>query len=84
MYFRLPLVYQLTIKEKTMKTQIIALTKAQVKEQIKFAAKYKALIEKELSYGDLMNLDNINIYAKAMKAHSALAQNGCVEIPINA
>lgn len=59
-----------------MKIAIYTLTAEEVKEQEQAIAKYEALIQKEISMGDLMNLENVQTYAKAIKKHSSLINNG--------
>ena len=54
------------------------LTQTQIAEQIKFAAKYLELINKELSYKDLINLENVTSYTESYKRHCEIARNGYV------
>lgn len=61
-------------------TTIIKLSEKEIAEQKNYAAKYNALIQKELSYKDLMNLENVAKYTKAYQYHCKLAQSGQVEI----
>jgi len=55
-------------------TQEVATAKVQ-------ADKYYALIQKELSMGDLVNLDNITRYTVEYKTQMALVQNPYIEMP---
>ena len=65
-----------------METQLVKLSEKQIEEQKKSAKKYFDLINKELSYGDLVNLENVKSYTDSYKRHSELAKNGYVEMPI--
>lgn len=65
-----------------MKKQIVELTTKQIIEQEKFAAKYLGLLQKEIKYGNLLNVDNVTAYATAYKLHLANANNGYVVIGV--
>ena len=58
----------------------IQLTDKQLKEQKASAELYLALIQKELSYGDLVNLENVNYYTEAYKNHLTIFNNGYIVI----
>ena len=58
----------------------VKLSAREIYEQEKCAAKYLALIQKELSYRDLVNLDNVAKYTESFKYHSGLAMEGCVKV----
>ena len=57
------------------------LSAKEIQNQKNYAQKYLALINKELSYGDLINLENVKSYTESYKRHSELAVLGYVEIP---
>jgi hypothetical protein len=61
----------------------VKLSTREINDQKNYAALYLALIQKELSYGDLVNLENVRIYTEAFKHHSILAADGyvLVEMP---
>lgn len=65
-----------------MKNQLVKLSEKEIAEQKRFADKYLRLINKELSFGDLCNLKNIENYSKSFKYHSQLANSGVVELPV--
>jgi len=58
----------------------VKLSAREITEQQKYAAKYLALIQKELSYRDLVNLDNVAKYTESFKYHSSLAIDGYVKV----
>lgn len=58
----------------------VKLSAREIIEQEKYAAKYLALIQKELSYRDLVNLDNVAKYTESFKYHSGLAISGYVKV----
>jgi len=58
----------------------IKLTNQEIKEQKQYVVKYTELINKELSYGDLMNIENITRYAKVIKNANNLISQGFVNI----
>lgn len=58
----------------------INLTKAELKEQKANADFYLSLIQKELSYKDLVNTKNVDTYTKAYKHHLTLFNNGYITI----
>lgn len=66
-----------------MATQTIKLTDKEILEQKKFAQKYLDLLNKELSYADLLDEDNVAAYAKSYKYHSSLVTSGVVQIESN-
>jgi len=68
------------IKSEVMTKQVVNLTEKEIADQVKYANKYFDLIQKELSYGNLVNLENVNNYTKAYQIHSELAKSGCVTI----
>ncbi len=61
-----------------LKGKKVELSKSQVKEQLGYVQKYLALIEKELGYGDLVNVENVTKYTEVVKHHSRLAKQGYV------
>lgn len=65
-----------------MTTKTVKLSEKQIAEQKSYVAKYLNLINKELGYGDLCNLENLASYNKSFKYHSQLANSGVVEIPV--
>lgn len=58
----------------------VKLSAREIIEQQKYADKYLALIQKELSYKDLVNLDNVAKYTESFKYHSGLAVDGYVKV----
>lgn len=56
----------------------VELSEKEIEQQLKYVQKYLALIEKELSYGDLVDVENVTKYTKAVKSHSRVAKNGYV------
>ena len=64
-----------------MKQQVEKLTATEIEEQKKYAQKYLELVQKELSYGDLLNLDNVTKWTEAYKLHSQMAKNGYIMMP---
>jgi hypothetical protein len=56
------------------------LTQDEIAEQFKAANFYKSLIEKELAFNNLCNLENIQVWAKAYKHHMELISIGFVEV----
>lgn len=58
----------------------IKLSPREITEQKKYADKYFALIQKELSYGDLVNIENVTKYTESFKYHSGLAREGYVKV----
>lgn len=65
-----------------MKTQQIKLTDEEIKEQEKQANKYKELIEKELSFDDLADWDNIYSYWECYQHSINLINNPVIEMPV--
>jgi len=65
-----------------MKTQIVELNQEEINEQARLAKKCYDLIQKELGYSDLCNLENIAKYSKSFKYHSNLAKTGTIEMPL--
>lgn len=64
-----------------MTTVIIALTSQEVAEAQKQADKYYALIQKELSMGELVNIENVARYTKEYKIQMGLVNNPFIEMP---
>jgi|JI7StandDraft_1071085.scaffolds.fasta_scaffold600910_1 hypothetical protein len=62
--------------------QAVKLTEKQIEEQKRYAAQYLALIQKELSYGDNVNIENVTRYTESYKKHSELAKSGVVHVTI--
>lgn len=69
-----------TIKHREIMAAIIKLSAKEIEEQIRFAQKYYDLIQKELSYEDLVNVENVARYTKAYQSHMKLATQGYFEI----
>jgi len=65
-----------------MKTQQVKLTAEEIEEQKKYAQKYLDLINHELAYRDLVNVENVTKYTAAYKKHSEIAESGYVEMPV--
>lgn len=65
-----------------MTTQKVQLSKEEINDQKKYAASYMALIQKELSYGDLVDTQKVEKYTKAYKQHLQLAESGVIEMPV--
>ena len=65
-----------------MKTELKKLSENQINEQKKFAAKYFDLIQKELAYKDLCNLNNIKYYSECYKKHMELVYYPYVSLPV--
>jgi len=62
-------------------TQIkIALTENEIQEQHGYSEKYLGLIEKELGYGDLVNVENVTRYTECYKNAQKLIQDPFVYI----
>jgi hypothetical protein len=55
---------------------IITLTEKEIAYQNETIVKYTALLNKELRFGHLMNLDNVNRYAAQIKLSHDLINNG--------
>jgi len=64
----------------TMTTQT-QISEKEIQDQLGYAQKYSDLIQKELSYGNLANVENMTSYSKSFQHHSQLAQQGYVEMP---
>lgn len=60
---------------------LVKLTAQEVATAKAQADKYYALIQKELSMGDLVNVDNVNRYTVEYKTQMALVQNPYIEMP---
>jgi len=65
-------------KQITMKT--IKLNAKEIQDQKNYAKKCLDLIQRELAFGDLVNLENVASYTKSYKYHLQLAENGYVNI----
>ena len=65
-----------------MNTQKVKLTTEQINEQYKIAAGYFDLIQIELRYKDLINLEKVEKYIKAYKKHCFLIENPYIEMPV--
>lgn len=63
-----------------METQIVKLTPKEIQEQLDYANKYKALIEREIAMEDLVNVENVTKWTKSFKKHSQLAKSGEIVI----
>lgn len=59
-----------------MEIAIYTLTAKEIKEQEQVIAKYEALMQKEISMGSLMNVKNMEVYAKTLKNAYSLIENG--------
>ena len=57
-------------------TNFITLSETEIKEQLGYVVRYTNLLNKEIAMGDLMNLENINSYAKTIKHASKLIADG--------
>ena len=57
---------------------VYTLTTEEVKEQKKVISKYKALLLKEIAMGHLMNLKNIEVYARVLKDAHRLIEDGII------
>ena len=66
-----------------MATKIVKLSEKEIAQQRIYVSKYLKLINKELSYGDLCNLENLAIYNKSFKYHSKLTNDGVLELKYN-
>lgn len=65
-----------------MKKQIIKLTEEEIKEQLVWVKKFKDLINKEVSFGDLANLNKLKKYTDALQFHMNLVVNPFIEMPV--
>jgi hypothetical protein len=64
-----------------METILVKLTEQEVAAAKKQADKYYALIQKELSMGDLVNLENVKRYTLEYKTQMCIVQNPYIEMP---
>lgn len=64
------------------KTQLVRLTEKQIAEQLKYVAMYKQLLEREINYKDLANIENIKSYSKSIETHMQLVVNPYIEMPV--
>ena len=67
-------------KNQTAMNTTVQLSEQEISEQKQYAQKYYDLIQKELGYGDLCNLENLATYNKSYKHHSTLAKTGVVTL----
>ena len=65
-----------------MEKQIINLTEQEINEQKIWVKKFKDLINKEISYGDLANLNKLKKYTDALQFHMNLIVNPFIEMPV--
>jgi len=65
-----------------MQTQIIKLTQQEIEEQLIWVKKFKDLINKEISFGDLANLNKLKKYTDALQFHMNLVVNPFIEMPV--
>ena len=65
-----------------MKTITRTLTARDLEEQKTSASMYFDLIQKELGYKDLCNIDNLNKYTEAYKKHCELLVAGEIKIQV--
>lgn len=63
-------------------TQQVKLSEKEIADQKKYAQIYLDLINRELSYGDLVNIENVKSYTESYKRHSELARYGYVEMTV--
>jgi len=68
-------------KTNDMTTQKYYFSEKEIQDQLGYAQKYSDLIQKELSYGNLANVENMTSYSKSFQHHSQLAKQGYVEMP---
>lgn len=64
-----------------MTTTIYKLTESQINQQLSYVRKYQDLINKEISYKDLVNLENLKCYTDALNKHMELVKNPYIEMP---
>jgi hypothetical protein len=64
------------------KTQLVKLTEKNIAEQLKYVAMYQKLLEREIQYKDLANLENIKKYSDSIASHMQLVVNPYIEMPI--
>jgi len=58
----------------------IKLNAKEIQDQKNYAKKYLELIQRELAFGNLVNLENVASYTKSYKYHLQLAEDGYVNI----
>ena len=61
----------------------VLLSEKEIANALKAAKRYLELINKELSYTDLVNVENVTYYTECYKDQHSLARNGYVLIPIS-
>jgi hypothetical protein len=64
------------------KTQLVQLSEKEIEEQLKYVAMYQKLLEREIQYKDLANLENIKKYSDSIASHMKLVVNPYIEMPI--
>jgi len=58
----------------------IKLSAKEIQDQKNYAKKDLELIQRELAFGNLVNLENVASYVKSYKYHLQLAEDGYVNI----
>lgn len=65
-----------------LKTQLVRLSEKEIAQQLEYVAKYQKLLQKEINYKDLANLENIKSYSNSIANHMQLVINPYIELPI--
>ena len=63
-----------------MKKTKVFLTASEKEEQIRAIAKYRLLIEKELNYAELCDVENVTKWTQSFKKHNEILERGYVII----
>lgn len=65
-----------------LKTQLVRLTEKEIAQQLQYVAKYQQLLDREIQYKDLANLENIKKYSDSIASHMKLVVNPYIEMPV--